>query len=74
VAAAVAGAPFVRGAYTAGKLGVAVLGARRQFDVLQKLAELTIDFVTSQGDKLMLMGAAEAEARSGHDVIGQPGW
>jgi hypothetical protein len=36
--------------------------------------EVTIDFVTSQGDKLMLMGAAEGQARSGHDVIGQPGW
>jgi ABC-type glycerol-3-phosphate transport system substrate-binding protein len=84
-AAALAGAPFVRGAYAAGKLGVATWdhwmpGAN---DVLQKLAqewaekekvELTIDFVTSQGDKLMLMGAAEAEAHSGHEVIRQPGW
>ena len=36
--------------------------------------ELTIDFVTSQGDKLMLMGAAEGQARSGHDIVGQPSW
>src|SRR5262249_19230603 len=77
--------PFVRGAHAAGKLSVAVWdhwvpGAN---DVLNKIAhewaekekvELTVDFVTSQGDKLMLMGAAEGQARSGHDVIGQPGW
>jgi hypothetical protein len=36
--------------------------------------DLTIDFVTSQGDKLMLMGAAEGQARSGHDIVGQPSW
>ena len=84
-AATLAGAPFVRGAHAGGKLSVAVWdhwvpGAN---DVLEKLSrewaakekvELTIDFVTSQGDKLMLMGAAEAQARSGHDVVGQPSW
>src|SRR5215468_10875268 len=84
-ATTLASAPFVHGAYAAGKLSVAVWdhwvpGAN---DVLEKLSrewaakekvELTIDFVTSQGDKLMLMGAAEGQARSGHDVIGQPGW
>ena len=83
--APLAGAPFVRGAHAAGKLSVAVWdhwvpGAN---DVLEKLSrewaakekvELTIDFVTSQGDKLMLMGAAEGQARSGHDVVGQPSW
>ncbi|HEX4614584.1 MAG TPA: ABC transporter substrate-binding protein, partial [Stellaceae bacterium] len=66
-AATLAGAPFVRGAHAAGKLSVAVWdhwvpGAN---DVLEKLCrewaakekvEITIDFVTSQGDKLMLMG------------------
>src|ERR1700751_3182729 len=84
-AAALAGAPFVRGAHAAGKLSVAVWdhwvpGAN---DVMAKLCQewaakekvdLTLDFVTSQGDKLMLMGAAEGWALSGHDVIGQPGW
>src|SRR5205823_1144273 len=62
-AATLAGAPFVRGAHAAGKLSVAVWdhwvpGAN---DVLEKLSrewaakekvDLTIDFVTSQGDKL----------------------
>ena len=84
-AATLASAPFVRGAHAAGKLSVAVWdhwvpGAN---DVLAKLCrewgakekvDVTIDFVTSQGDKLMLMGAAEGQARSGHDVVGQPSW
>ena len=47
-------------------------------DVMRKLCQewadkekvdLKIDFVTSQGDKLMLTAAAEAQARSGHDII-----
>jgi hypothetical protein len=77
--------PFVHGAYAAGKLNVAfwdhwVPGAN---DVLAKLCkqwadkekvEINIDFVTSQGDKLMLTSAAEAQARSGHDMITLPIW
>jgi len=78
-------APFVRGAHAAGKLAVAfwdhwVPGAN---DVMTKLCnewagkekvDLKIDFVTSQGDKLMLTAAAEAQARSGHDMITLPLW
>jgi len=78
-------APFVHGAHAAGKLAVAfwdhwVPGAN---DVMAKLCnewagkekvDLKIDFVTSQGDKLMLTAAAEAQARSGHDMITLPLW
>ena len=78
-------APFVHGAHAAGKLAVAfwdhwVPGAN---DVMAKLCnewagkekvDLKIDFVTSQGDKLMLTAAAEAQARSGHDMITLPSW
>jgi ABC-type glycerol-3-phosphate transport system substrate-binding protein len=84
-AAAVSSLPFVHGAYAAGKLNVAfwdhwVPGAN---DVMRKLCQewadkekvdLKIDFVTSQGDKLMLTAAAEAQARSGHDMITLPLW
>jgi hypothetical protein len=77
--------PFMHGAHAAGKLNVAfwdhwVPGAN---DVLAKLCkdwaakekvELNIDFVTSQGDKLMLTSAAEAQAKSGHDMITLPIW
>ena len=88
--AAVAGAralslPFVHGAHAAGKLNVAfwdhwVPGAN---DVMTKLCkqwaekekvEISIDYVTSQGDKLMLTSAAEAQAKSGHDMITLPIW
>jgi ABC-type glycerol-3-phosphate transport system substrate-binding protein len=79
-ATALATAPFVRGAHAAGKLSVAfwdhwVPGAN---DVMRKLCQdwaakekvdLQVDFVTSQGDKIMLTAAAEAQARSGHDMI-----
>ena len=52
-------------------------------DVMRKLCQewadkekvdLKIDFVTSQGDKLMLTIAAEAQARSGHDMLTMPSW
>ena len=79
-AAAAASLPFIRGAHAAGKLNVAfwdhwVPGAN---DAMRKLCQewadkekvdLKIDFVTSQGDKLMLTIAAEAQARSGHDML-----
>src|SRR5437764_6174139 len=82
---ALAAAPFVRGAHAAGKLSVAfwdhwVPGAN---DAMTKLCkawadkekvDLQIDFVTSQGDKLMLTAAAEAPASSGHDMITLPLW
>jgi ABC-type glycerol-3-phosphate transport system substrate-binding protein len=84
-AAAAITLPHVRGAHAAGKLNVAfwdhwVPGAN---DVMKKLCQdwadkekvdLKIDFVTSQGDKLMLTAAAEAQARSGHDMITLPLW
>src|SRR5579884_470215 len=84
-ATAALGLPFVRGAHAAGKLSVAfwdhwVPGAN---DAMSKLCkewadkekvEIQVDFVTSQGDKLMLTAAAEAQARSGHDMITLPVW
>ena len=78
-------APFVHGAYAAGKLASGfwdhwVPGAN---DALTKLCnewaakekvEITIDFITSQGDKLMLTQAAEAQAKSGHDMLTFLAW
>ncbi len=77
--------PFIHGAHAAGKVSVAfwdhwVPGAN---DAMTKLCqewadkekvEIKIDFVTSQGDKLMLTAAAEAQAKSGHDMITLPVW
>jgi len=77
--------PFMHGAHAAGSLSVAywdhwVPGAN---DAMTKLCnewaakekvEIKIDFVTSQGDKLMITSAAEAQAKSGHDMITLPSW
>src|SRR5215471_10237012 len=77
--------PFVHGAFAAGKLNVGfwdhwVPGAN---DTLTKLCnewgakekvEVKIDYITSQGDKLNLTQAAEAQAKSGHDLLTFLAW
>jgi ABC-type glycerol-3-phosphate transport system substrate-binding protein len=35
--------------------------------------EVKIDYITSQGDKLPITAAAEAQAGTGHDVMHHPG-
>src|SRR5437016_14120390 len=78
-------APFVHGAFAAGKLSVGfwdhwVPGAN---DTLTKLCnewaakekvDIKIDYITSQGDKLNLTQAAESQARSGHDMLTFLAW
>jgi ABC-type glycerol-3-phosphate transport system substrate-binding protein len=78
-------APLVRGAYAAGKLACGfwdhwVPGAN---DTLTKLCkewgdrekvDVTIDYITSQGDKNLLTIAAEAQSHSGHDILAFPTW
>src|SRR5258707_2655109 len=79
---ALVAAPFVRGAYAAGKLSVGfwdhwVPNANGATDKLIKewaekeKVEVSIDFITSQGNKLLLTTAAEAQAGSGHDILAQ---
>ena len=84
-ATAMVAMPFVRGAHAAGKLSVAfwdhwVPGAN---DAMRKLCQewadkekvdLKIDFITSQGQKLLLTITSEAQAKSGHDVLSLPSW
>src|SRR6266850_3580614 len=71
-------APFVHGAYAGGKLSCGfwdhwVPGANEPLAKLcrewaaQEKIDLKIDFITTQGDKLNLTIAAEAQAKSGHD-------
>ena len=78
-------APFVRGAYAAGKLSMGtwdhwVPGAGQ---VLQKMCaewaekekvELTVDLITSNGDKDLLALMAEGQAKAGHDIMGLRTW
>src|SRR5262245_66211850 len=85
-AAATAGAaPFVRGAYAAGKLSMGfwdhwVPGANNATTALvnewaaKEKVEVSIDYITSQGNKNLLTIAAEAQARSGHDIFAFPTW
>lgn len=84
-AAGVVAAPYVSTAQSGGtlKLGLWdhwVPGANKGAeDVIRAWADkekvnVEIDFITSQGNKLLLTIAAEAQARSGHDVISLPTW
>ncbi len=79
-AGAMLAAPFVRGAYAAGELSCGFIdhwvpGAN---DALSRLCrewgerenvDLSIDFITTLGDKITLTAASEAQARSGHDIL-----
>ena len=73
-------APFVRGAHAAGKLSVGfwdhwVPNANDTTQALIKQwadkekVEVQIDFITTQANKLLLTGAAEAQAKTGHDIL-----
>ncbi len=77
--------PYIRTSYAAGSLAVAfwdhwVPGAN---DTLTKICQdwakkekvdIKIDYITSQGNKDQLTIVAEAQARSGHDILQHPAW
>ena len=78
-------APFVRTAHAAGKLAIGfwdhwVPGANKASETLvnewaaKEKVEVTIDYIASQGSKNLLTIAAEAQARSGHDILAMPTW
>jgi ABC-type glycerol-3-phosphate transport system substrate-binding protein len=78
-------APFVRTAHAAGKLSLAlwdhwVPTANNASKALieewgaKEKVEVQIDYVTTQGGKLYLTIAAEAQAKSGHDIVAMPSW
>ena len=82
---ALVAAPFVRSAYAAGKLSIGfwdhwVPGANKATtDLVKEWAdkekvEVTIDYITSQGNKLLLTTAAESQAKSGHDILAFSTW
>ena len=80
LSSAMVAAPFVRGAHAAGKLSMAFWDhwvpnangatekAVKEWAEKEKV-EVQIDFITSQSNKLLLTAAAEAQARSGHDIM-----
>jgi ABC-type glycerol-3-phosphate transport system substrate-binding protein len=78
-------APFVRGAYAAGKLSIGFWDhwVPNANDATEKLVrewaekekvDVQIDFITSQGNKLLLTGAAESQAKAGHDILALSTW
>ena len=82
--AALITAPYVRGAYAAGKLTIGfwdhwVPGANKtSTDLVNEWAakekvEVEIDYITSQSNKLLLTQSAEAQAKSGHDILASGG-
>jgi hypothetical protein len=82
---AVLAAPYVRGAYAAGKLTLGcwdhwVPGANKALDKITKewgdknKVEVHIDYITSQGEKDKLTAAAEAQAGTGHDIMSHRDW
>src|ERR1700710_289853 len=83
--AALITAPYIRGAHAAGKLTIGfwdhwVPGANKaSTDIVNEWAEkakveVSIDYIPSQGNKNLLTIAAEAQAKSGHDIFAMPTW
>ena len=87
-AAAATGAvlgPYVRTSHAAGTLAVGfwdhwVPGANDALTKLcnqwaaQEKVDLKIDYITSQGSKILLTIASEAQAKAGHDILAFPTW
>jgi hypothetical protein len=85
VSASMIAAPFVRSARAAGSLTIGmwdhwVPGANdMQSAIIKEWADaekvdVKIDYITSQGNKLMLTLAAEELAKSGHDIMEFTNW
>jgi ABC-type glycerol-3-phosphate transport system substrate-binding protein len=83
--AALIAAPYVRSAHAAGKVSIGfwdhwVPGANKtSTDIVNEWAEkekveVQIDYITSQGNKNLVTIAAEAQAKSGHDILAMPTW
>ena len=77
--------PYVKTAYSAGSLSIGlwdhwVPGANEATtSLIQEWSkannvEVKIDYITSQGQKLILTQAAEAQAQSGHDILSFSTW
>jgi hypothetical protein len=77
--------PYVRGSHAAGKLAVGfwdhwVPGANNTSRALveewaaNEKVDVQIDYITSQGNKILLTTTAEANAKTGHDILALPTW
>lgn len=80
------GSPFVRHSRAAGKLAIAVWDhwtGEHSNSIMRKMlqewgaknsVDVTVDFITSIGDKLLLTATAEARAKTGHDIMHLGPW
>ena len=84
-AAGLIAAPFVRGANAAGTLTIGmwdhwVPGANDvQSAIIKEWADkqkvdVKVDYITSQGNKLLLSLAAESQSKAGHDIMEFTNW
>jgi ABC-type glycerol-3-phosphate transport system substrate-binding protein len=78
-------APFVRTAHAAGKLSVGfwdhwvpgsndVVGSLVDEWAAKEKVDVQVDFITSQGNKLLLTISAEEQAKAGHDILSIATW
>src|SRR5260370_1946107 len=85
VAAGLVASPFVRSGNAAGNLTIGlwdhwVPGANDvQSAIIKEWADkekvdVKVDYITSQGNKLLLTLAAESQAKSGHDIMEFTNW
>jgi len=83
--AASIGFPYIRTSHAAGRLAVGfwdhwVPGANDTLTAIcqewakKEAVDLKIDYITSQGNKIMMTATAEAQAQSGHDVLQMLAW
>jgi hypothetical protein len=84
-AAALTAPPFIRTSHAAGSLAIAlwdhwVPGANAVQETMIKewgaknKVDVTVDFITSVGEKNTLTATAEARAKTGHDIFQLPQW
>src|SRR5262245_49971297 len=84
-ASALIAMPHVRGSHAAGKLSMGlwdhwVPSANKAMDEIcqvwaaKEKVDLTIDYFSTQGSKLYLTIAVEAQAKSGHDIMDFSAW
>ena len=77
--------PHVRGSHAAGRLSIGfwdhwVPGANVATQTLveewaaREKVEVAVDYIPSQGNKLLLTVAAEHQAKSGHDILAFQAW
>src|ERR1700738_2498302 len=83
--AALMTAPYIRTAHAAGKLTMGFWdhwvpgGNKASTELVNEWAdkekvEVSIDYITSQGSKLLLTIASESQSKSGHNILAMPTW